>query len=42
LRAPSDSWEYTRVKGALKNLGYTIGRSTIKRIVGMDFFTASR
>jgi hypothetical protein len=24
---------YTRVKGALKNLGYTIGRSTIKRIL---------
>lgn len=29
----NESWGYTRVKGALKNLGYTIGRSTIKRIL---------
>jgi len=29
----NESWGYTRVKGALKNLGYEIGRSTIKRIL---------
>ncbi len=29
----NESWGYTRVKGALKNLGYQIGRSTIKRIL---------
>jgi len=29
----NESWGYTRVKGALKNLGYAIGRSTIKRIL---------
>jgi putative transposase len=29
----NETWGYTRVKGALKNLGYEIGRSTIKRIM---------
>jgi putative transposase len=27
----NESWVYTRVKGALENLGYTIGRSTCSR-----------
>jgi len=27
-------WGYTRLVGALKNLGYTVGRSTVKRILG--------
>jgi transposase InsO family protein len=26
-------WGYTRLVGALKNLGYTVGRSTVKRIL---------
>src|SRR5579863_2571315 len=25
-------WGYTRLRGALKNVGYTVGRNTIKRI----------
>jgi putative transposase len=29
----SEEWGYTRIMGALKNLGQTIGRSTIKRIL---------
>ncbi len=29
----NEGWGYTRIKGALKNLGYKIGRSTIKRIL---------
>ncbi|MGD0837440.1 MAG: integrase core domain-containing protein [Polyangia bacterium] len=29
----NETWGYTRVRGALKNIGYTIGRSTIKRIL---------
>jgi hypothetical protein len=29
----NESWEYTRVKEALKTLGYVIGRSTIKCIL---------
>jgi putative transposase len=27
------TWGYTRLVGALKNLGYTVGRSTVKRIL---------
>jgi putative transposase len=26
-------WGYTRIKGALKNIGYNIGRSTIRRVL---------
>ena len=26
-------WEYTRLQGALKNLGYELGRNTIKRVL---------
>jgi hypothetical protein len=26
-------WGYTRLRGALKNLGYAVGRNTIKRIL---------
>ncbi len=29
----NETWGYTRIKGALKNLGYKIGRTTIKRIL---------
>jgi len=29
----NEGWGYTRVEGALKNIGYLIGRSTIKRIL---------
>ena len=29
----SESWGYTRVKGALQNLGYKLGRNRIKRIL---------
>jgi hypothetical protein len=28
-----DRWGYTRIKGALKNLGHEVGRNTIKRIL---------
>ena len=31
--ASENSWGYTRIKGALKNLGHEIGRNTIKRIL---------
>ena len=27
------SWDYTRLRGALKNVGYAVGRNTIKRIL---------
>ena len=27
------TWEYTRLQGALKNLGYELGRNTIKRVL---------
>ncbi len=35
LRMASDNprWGYTRIQGALANLGYTVGRSTIKRVL---------
>jgi transposase InsO family protein len=29
----NETWGYTRIKGALQNLGYKIGRNTIKRII---------
>ena len=29
----NETWGYTRIKGALQNLGHTIGRNTIKRIL---------
>jgi putative transposase len=29
----NESWGYTRIKGALQNLGYKLGRNTIKRIL---------
>jgi putative transposase len=35
----NSSWGYTRIRGALSNLGHDIGRNTIKRILledGMD------
>ena len=28
-----NTWGYTRLEGALKNLGYKVGRNTIKRIL---------
>ena len=31
--ASDNSWGYTRIKGALKNLGHEVGRNTIKRIL---------
>jgi transposase InsO family protein len=31
--ARENTWGYTRIKGALKNLGHEIGRNTIKRIL---------
>jgi transposase InsO family protein len=35
LEMASDNprWGYTRIQGALANLGYTVGRSTIKRVL---------
>jgi putative transposase len=33
LNGQSQAWGYTRLKGALKNLGYEVGRNTIKRIL---------
>jgi len=43
----NETWGYTRIKGALKNLGLKIGRSTIKRKsspgpVPLDFATTGR
>jgi hypothetical protein len=29
----TDRWGYTRIMGALKNLGHKIGRNTVKRIL---------
>ena len=29
----NERWGYTRIKGALKNLGHEVGRNTIKRIL---------
>ncbi|MCP4603897.1 MAG: helix-turn-helix domain-containing protein [Proteobacteria bacterium] len=31
-------WGYTRIKGALKNLGHEVGRSTIQRILRENGF----
>ena len=33
MAAENPRWGYTRIKGALANLGYTVGRTTIKRIL---------
>jgi hypothetical protein len=30
------TWGYTRIRGALKNLGHQVGRSTIARILKMQ------
>jgi len=32
-REENPSWGYTRLRGALKNIGHELGRSTIKRIL---------
>ena len=29
------TWGYTRLRGALKNLGHELGRNTIKRILAL-------
>ncbi len=33
LIAEAPTWGYTRLRGALKNLGHELGRNTIKRIL---------
>ena len=33
MATESVAWGYTRLVGALKNLGYAVGRSTVKRIL---------
>jgi hypothetical protein len=33
MASSNPSWGYTRVRGALRNLGHEVGRSTIKRIL---------
>ncbi len=33
IASENSSWGYTRIKGALKNLGIIVGRTTIKRIL---------
>jgi len=33
MAAQNTSWGYTRLRGALKNVGYAVGRNTIKRIL---------
>ena len=38
----NETWGYTRIKGALKNLGHKIGRSTIKRVLREDGIDPAR
>src|SRR5579863_2997877 len=33
MATQNTTWGYTRLRGALKNVGYTVGRNTIKRIL---------
>ena len=33
MAASNPTWGYTRIRGALRNLGHELGRSTIKRIL---------
>jgi hypothetical protein len=33
MATDNPTWSYTRMQGALKNLGYRVGRSTVARIL---------
>jgi putative transposase len=33
MATQNTTWGYTRLRGALKNVGYVVGRNTIKRIL---------
>ena len=35
------TWGYTRLQGALKNLGHELGRNTIKRVLAEHGIAAS-
>jgi len=33
MASENSSWGYTRIRGALRNLGHEVGRNTVKRIL---------
>jgi hypothetical protein len=36
MASSNPRWGYTRIRGALRNLGHEIGRNTIKRILAAN------
>ncbi len=42
MATDNSSWGYTRIRGALKNLGHRVGRSTLSRILKEQGIPPSR
>ena len=42
MASENDTWGYTRIQGAMKNLGHRVGRSTIARILKVHGIPPSR